>query len=149
MGSEPLQLIIDGAWIAGYGVGADEIDAEHRRLFRMLDRMRAAYAAGQEKFCLLLIKEFAEAIRSHFAHEEAFFTKLSYPGADRHRAQHAVLALRLNAILEIAGRRPVARRVLADLIDGLAVVVMIDHLTLDFELRQSCASLPAAGVAVR
>lgn len=149
MGSEPLQLIIDGAWVAGYGVGANEIDAEHRRLFRMLDRMRAAYAARQEKFCLLLIKEFAEAIRSHFAHEEAIFMGLSYPNANRHCAQHAVLALRVDAILEVAGRVPVARRVLADLIDGLAVVVMIDHLTLDLELRQSCASPPAAGVAAR
>ena len=136
MGSEPLQLIIDAAWVAAYGVGADDIDGEHGRLFRMLDRMRAAYATKQEKFCLSLIREFAGVIRTHFEREEAIFTKLSYPGAERHIAQHAVLALRVEAILEAAGRTPMARRMLADLIDGLAVVVMTDHLTLDLELRQ-------------
>ncbi len=136
MGSEPLQLMIDISWVAAYGVGGDEIDAEHGQLFRMLDRMRAAYATKQEKFCLSLIKEFAGAIRTHFEREEAIFTKLSYPGAERHVAQHAVLALRVEAISEAAGHTPMARRTLADLIDGLAVVVMIDHLTLDLELRR-------------
>lgn len=137
MGSEPLQLIIDVAWVAGYGVGADDIDAEHERLFQMLERMRKAYAAGEEKSCLAMIKEFALAIQAHFEREEASFTKLPfYPGANRHVAQHAVLAARAAAISEAAGRRPMARRTLADLIDGLAVVVMTDHLALDLELRK-------------
>ena len=136
MGFEPLQLIINVAWAADYGVGADDIDAEHGRLYRMLARMRKAYATGQEEVCRALIKEFAMAIQAHFAREETIFTKLSYPGAERHVAQHAVLALRVEGILEAAERTPMARHTLADLIDGLAVVMMTDHLTLDLELRQ-------------
>jgi hemerythrin-like metal-binding protein len=135
MGSEPLHLIIDVAWLADYGTGADGIDADHGRLVAMLTRMRTAYAAGQEAICRVLIKEFALAIQEHFAREEAFFAKLSYPGAERHSAQHAVLALRVKAISQAADCTPMPRRTLADLIDALAVVMMTDHLTLDLELR--------------
>jgi hemerythrin-like metal-binding protein len=137
MGSEPLQFIIDVAWIADYGVGAKDIDADHGRLFRMLGQMRMAYGAGQEKACRALIGKFAGEIPAHFAREEAIFSKLPYPGAERHRAQHAVLALRVAAISEAAaGSAPLARPALADLIDGLAVVMMTDYFALDLELRQ-------------
>jgi hemerythrin-like metal-binding protein len=132
---ESPQLIIDVDWLAAYGVGANEIDAQHGCLFRTLGRMREAYAAGQDTLCLSLIKEFKGAIRAHFSHEEAIFSKLAYPGAGRHIAQHAALAARVEAITQAAARPPIPRHTLADLIDGLAVVVITDHLALDFELR--------------
>ena len=133
---EPLQLMIDVGWLAPYNVGTGEVDAEHGRLFQMLDRMREAYAAGQDTLCLSLIEEFKEAIRAHFAGEEAIFLQLAYPGAGHHIAQHAVLAVRVETIIEAAARPPVSRHTLADLIDGLAVVVITDHLALDLELKR-------------
>jgi hemerythrin-like metal-binding protein len=133
---EPLQLMIEVGWLAAYNVGTSEVDAEHGRLFRTLDRMREAYAAGRDTLCLSLIKEFNGAIRSHFAREEAIFPQLAYPGAGHHIAQHAVLASRVEAIMEAAARPPIPRHTLADLIDGLAVVVITDHLALDLELKR-------------
>lgn len=136
MGSEPLHLIIDVAWVADHGVGAADIDAEHRELFRMLEQMQAHYAAGEEGPCRALIKDFARALPAHFAREEAQFLNLPYPGADHHIAQHAILARRAEAIADAAGSMPMVRHTLADLIEGLAVVMMTDHLTLDLELRR-------------
>ena len=142
MGHEPLQLFIDTGWLAACGIGADPIDSDHERLFQTLKRMREAYAAGQDTLCLSLIKEFNGAIRSHFAREEAIFPQLAYPGAGHHIAQHAVLASRVEAIMEAAARPPIPRHILADLIDGLAVVVITDHLALDLELRRYLPERP-------
>ena len=133
---EPLQLMIDVGWLAAYNVGTGELDAEHGRLFQSLGRMREAYDARQDTLCLSLIKEFKEAIHAHFAREEATFPQLAYPGADNHIAQHALLAVRVEAITEAAARPPIPRHTLGDLIDGLAVVVITDHLVLDLELRR-------------
>ena len=131
---ESPQLMIDIDWLVAYGVGANEIDAQHGRLFQTLGRMREAYAAGQDTLCLSLIKEFNGALHAHFAREEAIFSQLAYPGAGRHVAQHAALAARVEAITQAAARPPIPRHTLADLIDGLAVVVITDHLALDLEL---------------
>ena len=135
MGHEPFQLFIDTGWLATCGIGADPIDSDHERLFQTLKRMREAYAAGQDTLCLSLIKEFDAAIRSHFAHEEAIFPQLAYPGAGRHIAQHKMLAVRVEMITQAAARTPLARHTLADLIDGLAAVAITDHLALDLELK--------------
>ena len=133
---EPLQLFIDAGWLAAYGIGADPIDGEHGRLFQTLNRMREAYAAGQDTLCLSLIKEFDAAIRAHFTHEETIFPQLAYPGAGRHIAQHKVLAGRVETIMQAAARTPLLRHTLADLIDSLAVVAITDHLALDLELKR-------------
>lgn len=143
MGFEPLHLIIDTAWIADHDVGVAVIDAEHRQMFQMLDQMRAHYAGGDEARCRERIKELALAIPAHFAREEALFAKLPYPDAARHGAQHVVLARRAASIADAAGRMPMDRRTLADLIDGLAVVMMTDHFTLDLELGRYLADDPA------
>ncbi len=143
MGFEPLHLLIDIAWVAGHSVGAAAIDADHQRLFRMLDHMRRHYAAGEEGRCRTLIQQFALAIQAHFRREEALFADLAYPGAGRHVAQHAVLAHRAASIADASGRISMGRRTLADLIDGLAVVMMTDHLALDLEVSRYLTDGPA------
>jgi hemerythrin-like metal-binding protein len=135
MVNKPLQLIINAAWVAAYSVGVTAIDSDHRRLYQMLRRMREAYAAEENARCLALIRDAAAAILAHFAHEEALFAGGRYPGAEGHVAKHAILAQRVQAISRAAQGPSVARCALADLIDGLAVVVMTDHITLDLELR--------------
>ena len=133
---EPLQLFIETGWLAAHGVGAEPIDSDHKRLFQTLKRMREAYAAGQDTLCLSLINAFDRMIRAHFAHEEAMFPQLAYPGAGRHIAQHKVLAARIETITQAAARTPLPPHTLADLIDSLAVVAITDHLALDLELKQ-------------
>jgi hemerythrin-like metal-binding protein len=136
VGYEPLQPFIDTGWLAAHGIGAEPIDDDHERLFQTLKRMRKAYAAGQDMLCLSLINVFDGMIRAHFAHEEAMFAQLVYPGAGRHIAQHKVLAVRVQTITQAAARTPLPPHALADLIDGLAVVAITDHLALDLELKQ-------------
>jgi hemerythrin-like metal-binding protein len=132
---EPLHLFIDADCLAAYGVGADQIDGEHKQLSQMLSRMREAYAAGQDTLCHSLIKEFDGLIRAHFAHEEAIFPQLAYPSAGHHIAQHRMLVVRVEAITQAAARTPLLRHTLADLIDGLAAVAITDHLALDLDLK--------------
>lgn len=136
MGSEPLRLMIDAEWLSPYGVGANEIDAEHEMLFDRLSAVRHAFAAANYGTSRDLLQDLVDAVEAHFAHEEDVFGTMDYPGAGRHVAQHALLKHRLNSIARSAGDADLPPHALADLIDAAAAVLMTDHLTLDLELKQ-------------
>lgn len=136
--------MIDIAWLSSCEVGSREIDAEHERLLDALTAMREAFAGGHYHACRRLLDRCIDQVEAHFTREEALFGSFDYPGARRHADQHGVLSLRLKAIARSASDLDLPPRILADLIDGVAAVVMTDHLTLDLELKQHAPAIETA-----
>ncbi len=78
--------------------GIEEIDAQHRELFRCVGRVRDAAFTGDGAELTRAITFLRAYVETHFETEERFMAVRTYPGLARHREEHAHL---LEAVLEI------------------------------------------------
>lgn len=77
-------------WKDEYSIGVDSIDNEHKRLFKIINKL---FAFGKEEkksqwACQEGIKYFKEHAIKHFADEENYMLSINYPNHDRHRRIH-------------------------------------------------------------
>ena len=75
-------------WTPALSVGIEEIDAQHRELFRraggLLDAVREGNAGGVSE----LVGYLHRYAVTHFGAEEAAMRERRYPGYVRHKAEH-------------------------------------------------------------
>lgn len=77
-------------WSDEYNIGVDVIDKEHKRLFKIINKL---FAFGEEEkksqwACQEGIKYFKEHAIKHFAEEENFMLSTNYKGYETHRQLH-------------------------------------------------------------
>ncbi len=82
---------------AKLALNVEEMDAEHRRLIDLMNRLqqvvnRGAPAVDQGKAFAAL----ADFTERHFMHEEAYMTRVGYPGLGVHQGVHRNLMAKLN-----------------------------------------------------
>lgn len=76
-------------WTPDLAVGVDEVDNQHKELFRNVNQLLVAMAQGTGKQQLGDILGFlANYAVSHFAMEEKHMTRYGYPSLESHRLQH-------------------------------------------------------------
>jgi hemerythrin len=86
-------------WSCAHLVHLDEVDAEHRELFRQAGELhQAVLREADPKLIRTMLRVLVNAITAHFAHEESMMEVSGYSGFEWHRRQHrgatqAVLAL--------------------------------------------------------
>jgi hemerythrin len=70
--------------------GVDSVDAQHRQLFDLINRLTADMAAGKGKDDIgAVLNELAQYAVSHFAHEESCMARFNCPVANQNKAAHA------------------------------------------------------------
>ena len=76
------------AWSESFATGVAEIDAQHKELIIQVDRLLGAIASDPSAVGRLLdfLGDYAV---SHFDTEERMMEAAAYPGAERHREEHA------------------------------------------------------------
>lgn len=88
-------------WTEDLSVGIDSIDRQHKELFARLDRLIDAVKQGR---CRLIVEStigFLEGYAAaHFADEERYMERTSYPASPRHKAQHAAFLEQLSRLKE-------------------------------------------------
>jgi hemerythrin len=90
-------------WIPAYAVGVDEIDADHRHLFRLAGRLQAAMQNGAGKDLLGdLLDGLVAYTCQHFAREESLMKSIGYPELALHRRQHQAIRARVAAMRQRA-----------------------------------------------
>lgn len=78
-------------WTADLSVGVEEIDAQHRELFRRLSLLVDAMAAGDALVQTKRLTAFLEVyVLEHFGAEERYMAQYTYPAASAHKVQHEV-----------------------------------------------------------
>lgn len=88
-------------WRENYAIGDEEIDAQHRQLFVLLDRLYASVCSqDQAQAVERVAEELVAATREHFLHEEAFMRRVQYPRLEAHQAEHQRLLADVNQRLE-------------------------------------------------
>lgn len=84
------------AWTELLLVGNEAIDADHRHLFEVVQRLHDGI---RQKHGASLIRdvldELMEYAREHFAREEALMAEIRFPGKEEHAFEHRLLTHRL------------------------------------------------------
>ena len=81
-------------WKDEFGVGVALIDADHKNLVEIVNRLHDVLASGGDG-ALTLCDELIEHTVVHFANEEQWFDPLHYPRAEQHRRMHEKLKERI------------------------------------------------------
>ena len=77
------------AWTSDLATNVDEIDNQHKELFRRINSLLDACNQGRGKAEVQNVITFLEEyVISHFDEEERYMEKYSYPDAGTHKAQH-------------------------------------------------------------
>lgn len=77
-------------WTEALSVGIDEIDNQHKELFKQIDRLLNACNQGKGAPAVAeIIKFLEEYVDVHFKTEVGLMDKYHYPDAPEHKAQHA------------------------------------------------------------
>ncbi len=86
-------------WDPSLSSGIDEIDSQHKKILILLDKLIISHSASSltPEFTTALV-EFSEAVKKHFAYEEALLAKLNFKGLKNHKAGHDEIADLLNSM---------------------------------------------------
>jgi len=77
-------------WNDSFLTGIGEIDEQHRRLVALIDEFYGTMQTTAPQAAMVrLLRGVLEYTRTHFATEEGWMRKYSYPGLDAQIAQHA------------------------------------------------------------
>lgn len=88
-------------WIDAYSLQNDTIDAQHKELFNLANRVEALESTAVNKEQLsLLVKEFFLYMKKHFSEEEAYMQSIEYPYLKQHCKQHESIITQMTAILK-------------------------------------------------
>lgn len=88
-------------WDPKYATGNLAVDAQHRKLFEMVNALHDALLAGQGKEQLgPTLKSLAKYTIDHFATEERLMTEKVYPGIQEHKRKHEELASQVGKLVD-------------------------------------------------
>lgn len=88
-------------WRRELSVGDDEIDAQHRYAFELVEDIQRCTAASESADVVdNLLDRFAGHMCEHFAFEERLMRAVQYPALDRHTVQHRSLIVGVTQIVQ-------------------------------------------------
>ena len=80
-------------WSDRYLLGHQEVDAQHKHLFKMLNQLHQAIVDGDDQSAVgKIIAELGDFTLAHFATEEQLFFEQQYPQYEEHKQEHDRLA---------------------------------------------------------
>ncbi len=82
-------------WTPLMELGINEIDAQHRFLFELLNCVHEASDQGDPERTKQLLEELGKHTEIHFGHEEDLMADCNYAGAEAHRQEHRKLFLQV------------------------------------------------------
>jgi hemerythrin len=79
-------------------MGVQEIDDEHRELFRLAAGLHEAIEGEVLDLASSLVDQFLEAAKRHFNSEEAYLVRVGYSGVGAHHVLHQSLLTKAKAL---------------------------------------------------
>ena len=86
-------------WKPEYSVGIDSIDAQHKTLIELINKLQNAvdYATGRD-YELEALDELVKYTLTHFRYEEELMEEHGYPSYEAHKAEHDKMVQRVEAL---------------------------------------------------
>ncbi len=116
-------------WTEEYSVAVEEVDLQHKQLFRYLDQLAESIETGRGDIAVgTLLNELISYVNVHFKLEEEYFERYSYPQADEHRILHGNFVLRVNWLMSryAAGETSTAAEMLTFLQDWICEHILYE-----------------------
>ena len=86
-------------WSDSYSVDTPGIDAQHKKLFDLINSLHAAMIQGKGKEVLgQILDGLVDYTKVHFAAEERMLEKINYPDLSAHVAEHDVFIRKAYAL---------------------------------------------------
>lgn len=85
-------------WTPALALGHEEIDSQHREMFRRAARLCEAMASGDGTTVARLFDFLGTYVVDHFAAEERLMATAGYPKLEGHRAEHRQLVKELEIL---------------------------------------------------
>ena len=94
-----------------YDTGVRIIDEQHQELFGIVDRLRRMIAEGTARNVVeALLGDLLACSERHFATEETYMSKFSYPDFSQHASEHASM---LTSLQELHARFQESQQIMA------------------------------------
>ena len=88
-------------WSDAYSVGVAEIDAQHKTLFELLEKLQqAVHAKHGSAACIEILDELVAYTKVHFTLEESLMRLSHYPDLEAHQKRHRDLVAEVEAMHE-------------------------------------------------
>ena len=88
-------------WQERFSLNNDTIDAQHKKLFKLANRVSQLDELTTTKEELsVLFKEFFNYMKEHFEEEEAYMYSIEYPYVEQHKKMHAHIIKEVTSILK-------------------------------------------------
>ena len=113
----------------------EALDKDHQKLADLVDQIVTAIDNGEAEKCQELVADFVKSAKSHFAREEAFLIKVSYPNVDKHRDHHKGLNTKMDHLIEFAKMAKENEMARDSLRKELVFFLMDDVITTDMEFK--------------
>ena len=76
-------------WQEEYNLGFKEIDEQHKKLVKLIDRLNDAICQSKIKEEVgIILRELIEYNQHHFSTEEKYFDKFEYENSAEHKEEH-------------------------------------------------------------
>jgi hemerythrin-like metal-binding protein len=76
-------------WDASYSVNVKTCDAQHQKLFSLVNTLHEAMKSGQGRSVIAdTVRELERYTQTHFLAEEAMMERSQYPKLNQHRLEH-------------------------------------------------------------
>ncbi len=111
-------------WDDKYNIGIDEIDAQHRNLFQLANRLQDDLPQGRLQEELMSLYRHT---REHFKAEEALMRDSGYPSYLEHRGQHDALLDKLNELAAEVVKDPAKLPTFRDFVGDWIKQHMLSH----------------------
>lgn len=99
-------------WLSRYETGIPEIDAQHHRLFEVVNELIDAFRRGESNSQVAKVIDYLLSYTNeHSRTEEDWMERLHFPGLEEHRQEHQDF---LNRILELKWRFDSGERMAMD-----------------------------------
>ena len=85
-------------WRTDWEIGVEDIDAQHRELFRRIGTLLAAVSTGDSREVASTLAFLRTYVVEHFTAEQAMMASSGYPLADAHAVEHARFVSELRAL---------------------------------------------------
>lgn len=83
-------------WQPRYSVGVPAMDAAHKKIMALMNRLHEQRSGGEDKAALrATLKELTDFTVRHFREEEGFMESIAFPALANHKQIHATLIQQL------------------------------------------------------
>lgn len=138
------------SWSDEYSVGVEDIDAQHKTLFALIEKLRdAIHAKRGSAACVEILDELVTYTQEHFTLEEAFMRGCGFPDHAAHEERHReLIATVSNMRQKIAGGAAISFELLHFLRTWLTKHILTEDKAYALFLERSAAREKRSGASV-